>query len=78
MGSDLVFGSGAFVFIFLAIVYVLGRKYIEKKEMSRRAESDEEVLAFLATARKCSEHEIFRLAGIEWRVRSGLEITLLV
>ena len=68
MGGDLVFGSGALIFVLLAVVYVLGKKYIEKKEMNLRPETDEEVLARLAGIRKCSELDIFRLAGIEWRV----------
>ena len=68
MGSEQLFGSGALVFCLLAVVYVLGKKYIEKKEKSSRPETDEEVLAQIAAARKCSEHELFRLAGIEWQV----------
>lgn len=68
MGSEHLFGSGALVFCLLAIVYVLGKKYIEKKEKSSRPKTDEEVLALIATVHKCSEHHVFRLAGIEWQV----------
>jgi hypothetical protein len=68
VGSEQLFGSGALVFCLLTIVYVLVKKYIEKKEKSSRPETDEEVLASIATARKCSEHHIFQLAGIEWQV----------
>ena len=68
MGSDQLFGNGALLFCLLAVVYVLGKKYIEKKERSSRPETDEEVLAVIATARKCSEHHVFRLAGDQWQV----------
>ena len=68
MGSEHLFGSGALVFCLLAIVYVLGKKYIEKKERSGRPETDEEMLTLIATARNCSEHDIFQMAGIEWQV----------
>ena len=68
MGSEGLFGSGALVFCLLAVVYVLGKKYIEQKEKNSRAESDEEILALIAAAGRCSEHDIFRLAGIEWQV----------
>ena len=68
MGSEQFFGSGALVFCLLAIAYVLGKRYIEKKEKHSRPETDEEMLTLIATARRCSEHDIFQLAGIEWQV----------
>ena len=71
MGSEWLFGSGAIVFVLLTVVYVLGKKYIEEKEKSRRCETDEELLARIAAVRKCSEHDIFRLAGGEWRVSAN-------
>ena len=71
MGSEELFGSGALVFCLLAVVYVLGKRYIEKKERNSRPGTDEEVLALVASARNCSEHDIFRLAGIEWQVSSN-------
>ena len=73
MVNDLAVGSGALIFCLLAIVYVLGKRYIEKKERSSRPDTDEEVLALLAAARGCSEHEIFRLAGVEWQV-GGIQV----
>ncbi len=71
MGGEQLFGSGALVFCLLAIVYVLGKRYIEKKERNSRVETDEEALALIAASRKCSEHDIFQLAGAEWRVSGG-------
>ena len=71
MGSEELFGSGALVFCLLAVVYVLGKKYIEKKERINRPETDAEVLALIATTRNCSEHDIFRMAGNEWQVSAN-------
>jgi len=73
LGSEQLFGSGALVFCLLAVVYVLGKKYIEKKEKSNRPKTDEETLTLIAITRKCSEHDIFQLAGIEWQV-SGNQV----
>ena len=61
-------GSGALVFILMAVIYVLGKKAIEKHERRSRTLSDEELLAAMAVDRKCSEFDLFRLAGRQWQV----------
>jgi hypothetical protein len=55
-------------FILLAIVYVLGRKYIEMNEKRIRPISDEESLSILALIRTCSEHDLFLSAAETWRI----------
>jgi hypothetical protein len=52
----------------LAILYVLGRKYIERTERRSRHISDEEYLASMATGSNCSEHDLFLLAAKKWHV----------
>ena len=55
-------------FSLLAIVYVLGRKYIERNERRRRLISDEEYLASMATGMNCSEYDLFLVAAKKWHV----------
>ena len=71
MSSELVVGSGALVFILITVVYVLGKKAIEKHERRHRTPSDEERLAAMAADRKCSEFDLFRLAGRQWQITAA-------
>ena len=71
MGSDLVVGSGAAVFLLAAVVYVLGKKLIEKYERRNRTLTDEERLAAMAAETDCSEFDLFRQAGRQWQVAAG-------
>lgn len=56
------------VFSLLAIVYVLGRKYIERNERRTRFISDEEYLASMAADANCSEYDLFFQAAKKWHV----------
>ena len=47
MVNDLAVGTGSLVFILMAVVYVLGKKLIEKHERRGQTPSDEERLAAL-------------------------------
>ena len=67
---DILFEPGTIIFLLVAIVYVLGRKYIESSERRTRPISDEEILAFIAVDRKCSEYDLFFQAAESWQVPS--------
>lgn len=68
MNSDMLAGSGAAVFLLAAVVYVIGRRLIEKYERRNRTLSDEERLAAMAAETDCSEFDLFRQAGRQWQV----------
>lgn len=68
---DLFFKPETFVFLLLAIVYVLGKKYIETHERRNRHVGDEEFLAGMAADRKCSEYDLFLLAAEDWQVSNA-------
>ena len=68
MVNDLAVGTGSLVFILMAVVYVLGKKLIEKHERRGQTPSDEERLAAMAVKGKCSEFDLFRMAGRQWQV----------
>ena len=68
MISDYLFKPETIAFSFLAIAYVLGRKYIERRERRTRLISDEEYLASVATGMNCSEYDLFLVAAKKWRV----------
>lgn len=68
MVADLFSKPETIVFTLLAIVYVLGRKYIERNERRTRLISDEEYLAYMATDTNCSEYDLFLLAAKKWQV----------
>ena len=61
-------GTETTVFLLLAVVYVAGRKYIEICERRQMTLSDEEVLAAIAYERRCSEFDLFQLAGRQWHI----------
>jgi hypothetical protein len=65
---DLLFKPETVAFLLLAIVYVLGRKYIEANERRTRHISDEEYLASMATGMNCSEYDLFLVAAEKWHV----------
>ena len=52
---DFLINPMSIAFLLLALVYVLGRKYIEIKEKRIRQISDGEYLSLIALGRKCSE-----------------------
>jgi len=62
---------GTIAFLFLAIAYVLGRKFIEVNERRIRHTSDEEYLALMALGRRCSEYDLFLLAAEKWHVSTA-------
>jgi hypothetical protein len=65
---DFLINPMSIAFLLLALVYVLGRKYIEKKEKRIRHISDGEYLSLIALGRKCSEYELFLAAAETWHV----------
>ena len=67
---DVLFEPETIVFLLIAIVYVLGRKYIESSERRNRPISDEETLTFIAANRKCSEYDLFLQAAETWQISS--------
>ena len=71
MIMDLFLKSETFVFLLLAIVYVLGKKSIETHERRHRRVGDEEFLAWMAADRKCSEYDLFLLAAGDWQVANA-------
>ena len=68
MIADLLLKPETIAFSLLAIVYVLGRKYIERNERRTRFISDEEYLASMATGMNCSEYDLFLVAAKKWHV----------
>ena len=71
---NIAFGVGpeTFIFLLLAVVYVVVKKYIERIERRKRPRSDEELLSALSSDRGCSEYELFHLAGNQWHRSAGL------
>ena len=61
-------GPEAIAFALLAIVYVIGRKYIEAKERRGRPLSDEAYLAMLAVNNRCSEYDLFFVSARKWNI----------
>lgn len=72
MNNAFAMGAETIVFLLLAVVYVAGKKYIERNERRKRPRSDEELLSALAADRGCSEFDLFRLAGAQWRRSESL------
>ena len=68
---DLLLRPEAIALSLLAVVYVLGRKYIEANERRIRPISDEEYLAFMALDKNCSEYDLFALAAKNWHVSAS-------
>ena len=68
---DIFFKPETFVFLLLAIVYVLGKKFIETRERRNRHIGDEEFLAWMAADQKCSEYDLFLLAAEDWQVSNA-------
>jgi hypothetical protein len=66
MSTYISMGSETAVFLLLAVIYVAGRKYIEICERRNKTASDEEVLAAISYERRCSEFDLFQLAGRQW------------
>ena len=65
---DLLLKSETIAFFLLAVVYVIGRIFIEWQERKMRHASDEEYLSSMAADRNCSEYDLFRLAAEKWHV----------
>jgi hypothetical protein len=68
MIADLLLEPETIAFTLLAIVYVLGMKYIEANERRSRHIGDEEYLASMAKSMNCSEYDLFLVAAKKWRV----------
>jgi hypothetical protein len=64
-GFDII---GSFLLLFVAVVYVIGKRVIEKASAKTRTISDEEHLLHLARLRRCSEYDIFKRSATLWHV----------
>ena len=54
-------------FIFAVVLYVLLKRYANRKQAGRRLE-DAEFLAQLAVQCKCSEYDLFHACGRDWHL----------
>ena len=66
--KELLFQPETIAFVLLAIVYVIGKQYIEAKERRSRPLSDEAYLAMMAVENRCSEYDLFFKAARSWHI----------
>ena len=68
---EVLFKPQTIAFLLLAIIYVVGKRYIEAHDRRNRQISDEEYLASMAVSRKCSEYDLFLSAAERWHVSTS-------
>ncbi len=56
----------AFVFFLIAVIYVLGKRYMEKSIQRNQLRSIEEQVAKIAATDQCSVYDLFHKAGAIW------------
>jgi hypothetical protein len=66
--TELLFRPESIAFGLLAIVYVIGKRFIESKERQQQPLSDEARLTIMADKKQCSEYELFFEAARHWHI----------